>query len=320
MNIFHGRGGVIWSRDGVVIVAAGVPTILKHQLLSLIDESFLENCFLRILAPVPKTIASINNRDKKDIMSALNSSGITIARESIRQEQSRSSKWFTASWAQKVLDSVSGVFGFGGAAAPAVSTDSALGGRKEETTSTATPSICNMDPGLISALLELWSLTLVHTASSQLGSLPWKSISYLVYVTNAIEKLMDTALYFNVESFSSPFDTNQISCNILACLSALLRIRFIALDDSELYENGKPVSLEQLVLLVRCLKSVLFCTIQENPDALKEPKVSTSSDPIDSNDLALRLSKYAGLRTIVQVLGNVYARWARRPFSSATLW
>lgn len=107
---------------------------------------------------------------------------------------------------------------------------------------------------------------------------------------------------------------------ILVALAAMLRVLLAATDDKELYEQGIPLPLAQIVRLVRTYKMILYHAIRYDPSILAEPS-SSSPDKSDHNEgLTDRLFRYGAVRSISAVLSDLYLRWARRPFSSASLW
>lgn len=74
---------------------------------------------------------------------------------------------------------------------------------------------------------------------------------------------------------------------------------------------------------------ILYRCLSENPSSLVEPAdisvaAAASSDHL-SNQVAVTKAveafyKYHALRVIADVLSNLYARWARRPFARSELW
>ena len=102
--------------------------------------------------------------------------------------------------------------------------------------------------------------------------------------------------------------------------------------------SQKPLPLHQVLRLVRCLKVILYKTLQEDPALLADVK-SASSWEMDGKsgtnksssyiDVAELRSSYntmmhqvqqCSMRVVSSVLSDLYARWARRPFSSSVLW
>ena len=104
----QGRGGVVWTRNGVSLNAAGVPAALHEQVLSLMDASFSKSLYIRVLLPLrddlrvsPLALAE----DRREVHEALSSSGLQIARATI-EHQTEASTYFTSKWAQKMMKSV----------------------------------------------------------------------------------------------------------------------------------------------------------------------------------------------------------------------
>jgi ubiquitin-protein ligase E3 C len=139
-------------------------------------------------------------------------------------------------------------------------------------------------------------------------------------------------LVFDVSSprnvFTAPSCSDSAQFDALMSLVAVLRVALIALDDSEIYEQNKPLPLHQTVALVRCLKVVLYRMIQSDPqlmlDAHEDGNSASGkqSSSFDQDEAAKNINthRFACARSISAVLSDLYTRWARRPFSATALW
>ena len=75
------------------------------------------------------------------------------------------------------------------------------------------------------------------------------------------------------------------------------------------------------------LKHSLYRCLQYDPSILTEPPPPSTADPLEKfasqegdSTSADRLYRYGMVRSVSAVLSDLYLRWARRPFSAATLW
>ena len=144
-----------------------------------------------------------------------------------------------------------------------------------------------------------------------------------------MQKLWSLSSLHDLESMGKSFDSmsnlqlGDPSMNFIL-IAALLKIMLIALDDTELYDQGKPAELGEFLPMIRLYKTMLYRSLVTDVDILKEPKLATSSDPIVSKDfkeeIVLRLYRHHSMKVISSVLDNLHTRWARRPFSSSKLW
>ena len=191
----QGRGGVVWTRNGVSLNAAGVPAALHEQVLSLMDASFAKALYIRILLPLrddlrvaPLALAE----DRKEVHEALSSSGLQIARATI-EHQTEASTYFTSKWAQKMMKSVGKSLGVSSGYSSAKTTGrgsstssaaAAAGGQHgfdsssllmNEGSGSSTDSMIlpstdfEENSRLIAALGGLWALVLPHAAAGTLN-------------------------------------------------------------------------------------------------------------------------------------------------------
>jgi hypothetical protein len=91
----------------------------------------------------------------------------------------------------------------------------------------------------------------------------------------------------------------------------------------------KPLPLHQFLRFIRCLKVVLFKALQDDPELFADVKFGSETDgKARDGDLEIWTGLAAtqrrvmchSMRMVGVVLADLYSRWARRPFSSATLW
>ena len=326
-GVFQNVGGVVWSRDGAILVAAGVPYTLKLQLLNLIDKKFSEEIFKRYFNYyIPFRHSKSFESDAKEMKDSLESSSLDLARESIAESIASSSDWGISSWFSKINSSISNAFSF-------KSKDPSKKSSKSATT--------NLDQTLknenlsekfkeeISVTVSFWSIIFPQAASSGLDSFSWKSISSFVFSTEIVVKLCALASHRDTVHLADSFQGNDNLCledpsMIYLLISSLLKVLLIAIDDNELYEEGKPIPLVDFLPIIRYMKMILYKSLHSDCDILKEPKFATSADPIDrkkvTDEMVNKLYKYHVLKSVSSVLSNLHTRWVRRPFSSSKLW
>eukprot|EP01041_Mallomonas_annulata_P005961 gene5961-12031_t len=376
-GIFSGRPGVLWSRVGAQLVAAGVPSTLSHQVLTLLDPKLLTALVSRILAPLATDLNGLGStEDVKNIRDALTNSGDAMAQQAAKVATSDGS-WFGAKWAKKLINSVSSAF------TTSITNSSSTSQSQSQTKVSASFIASSMtetteipmsefpvDMLLVISLSELWGLLLPPAASAPVESIPWKSLSVLCFSPQVISLLWTARLalggveaervgYRSATSSSTsppPTSTSTTSSSslsllyrgggagasrenetvipaaaaVLVCLCACLKIALVVLDETELYDQGKPLPLQHLLPLICTLKNKLYNSMKTEPSILlMDPNVdpnSCSADPLISQDRSLAMKQQQTnqrvfeLRCIVAVLANLHSRWARRPFSSREVW
>ena len=125
---FQARSTLLWIRNGHNLVAAGLPSALQQQILTIIDRSFMLSCYTRILIPIQEDEASyiggaaVYNaskrkaaekrlkRDQLNVVEALQKDAKSIAAKSLEVEQ-KEKTWFTGQWASKLMRKVGKAFG-----------------------------------------------------------------------------------------------------------------------------------------------------------------------------------------------------------------
>ena len=242
----QGRGGVVWTRNGVSLNAAGVPAALHEQVLSLMDASFSKSLYVRVLLPLrddlrvpPLAFAE----DRREVHEALSSSGLQIAR-AIIEHQTEASTYFTSKWAQKVMKSVGKSLGVPSkfSSAKLTSATSPTGaGSGQGSSSAATlhgsdfsslgmnegsgsgsdsmtlpPTDFQENPRLIAAVGGLWALVLPHAAAGTPIYYYLSHINTLFYEKNAVSP--HPPLY----NMPLLIHYNTLNCH-LVCLYSVIR-------------------------------------------------------------------------------------------------
>ena len=336
-GVFQGVGGVIYSREGAVLVASGVPLALRDQILSLVDREFMNSLYKRYFTfNFIRKQSRTYEEDSKDIAAASSQSGLEIARESMNTSIEEAQSWGISSWFTKLNSSISSAFTF---KTKKDDLNDVYGKNKKSSPSDIAEAekakhyheilLQKLKPTL-DGIVSLWALIIPQVASSSSqDSIGWKSLTFLVFSTPLVQKLWSLSSLHDLESMGKSFDSmsnlqlGDPSMNFIL-IAALLKIMLIALDDTELYDQGKPAELGEFLPMIRLYKTMLYRSLVTDVDILKEPKLATSSDPIVSKDfkeeIVLRLYRHHSMKVISSVLDNLHTRWARRPFSSSKLW
>lgn len=211
----QGKGGVVWTRNGVSLNAAGVPAALHEQILSLLSPAFSKALYTRVLLPLRDDLHAAPwalTDDRREINEALSSSGLAIARAVIEHQQDAST-YFTSKWAQKMMKSmgkslrVSSAFSSSsskGSAAPRASPGETPSSEyesllmNEAVTDTLPPTEFEENLRLVAAVGGLWALILPHAATASNESRAWKALSSLAFGTQAATRLWVAVLRYSV--------------------------------------------------------------------------------------------------------------------------
>ena len=324
-GVFQGQSGVLWNRDGAVLAASGVPLILRYQILCLLDRDFLQAIYLRYFNfNFVRKPSSSRKEDEKEVNDALSSSSIEVARASMERSVQEASSWGISSWFSKLNSSLSSAFSFKGSnesEAPTAGRESSIERHSE--------FILMKLKSALDAIFGLWVLILPQATSSSSDSLPWRSLTNLVFSTPLLEKLWSMSTFNNIHDMASTFEASKNlqlgdDSMIFILIATLLKISLVVLDDSELYELGRPAKLVEFIPLIKYYKSILYKCLNFDAEILVEPKFATNIDPVDmraeSTEITFKLFKYHSLRAMSFVLDNLHTRWSRRPFSSSKLW
>jgi hypothetical protein len=330
-NVFQGSVGVLWSRNGAVLTASGVPVSLKEQLLSLVNRDQLISIYNRYFDfNFPVVRLKTEEEDLKSISQALSSSSVEVARQAIADSVELSRSWGISTWLNKLNASISSAFTF-----TTTQSSSASSRTNARTSDISGITTVKSEPNLAiteanrKSIISFWAIILPQAVSASTESVSWKSVSSLVFSTNIIKKLWDISSSMSISSLEQKFDPVQHlnfgeSSSIFVLLSTFLKISLITCDDSEIYDAGKPLELVNFLPLIRYLKIVLYRSLFYDIEMIREPKMASSSDPMDltqlMDDTVLKMFRYNGLKSIASVLDNLHTRWARKPFCSSNLW
>lgn len=108
-------------------------------------------------------------------------------------------------------------------------------------------------------------------------------------------------------------DSSDFRFSTLVAFASILKTILAATDDYEFYSLQKPFPLVQCVRIIRTFKVLLYSMLKYNP--------SLASDQINNAiDIPDKLYSSGCVRSISGVLSDLYLRWARRPFSAASVW
>ena len=353
-GILQGKNGVVWNRNKSNMIACAVPPSLSSQILSMLNSNMNRSLYLRILLPFQDNVEQFALPDDlKDIKEALSSDGLKIAKAVI-QEQQESSTWFTSKWASKLISkTVSGIYkGMGistskeqsKTSSSSSSSSSSSNTEIEQTTTEGATSFHNRNlipkslfppnMNLVYVLCGLWSHLFSIALQSSPDSVPWKSLCALAFSTRAVDRLwviLNTkdgqynSLQQFVDSFNPQRDFHSGKFCVASVLCSLLPPVLIASDDSEIFDESRPLPLHQVTRIVRFFKVLLFKVIQSDAYVLVEPCLNPNTK-VDSGECSniseytSQLFRYGTVKAISATLSDLYTRWARRPFSSSKLW
>lgn len=354
-GILQGKNGVVWNRNKSNMTACAVPPSLSSQILSMLNSDMNRSLYVRILLPFQDNIENFALPDDlKDIKEALSSDGLKIAKAAI-QEQQESSTWFTSKWASKLISkTVSGIYkGMGITSSKEKSntltatSSSSLSSSNTETEQSKTEgstSFHNLNPipkslfppnmNLVFVLCGLWSHLFSIALQSSPDSISWKSLCALAFSTRAVDRLwvilntkdaQHSSLQHFVDSFVPQNDFHCAKFCVASVLCSLLPPVLIASDDSEIFDDSRPLPLHQFTRLVRFFKVLLFKIIQSDAYVLVEPCLNPnakadSGECSNISEYTSQLFRYGSVKAISATLSDLYTRWARRPYSSSKLW
>jgi hypothetical protein len=108
-------------------------------------------------------------------------------------------------------------------------------------------------------------------------------------------------------------DSSDFRFSTLVAFASILKTILAATDDYEFYSLQKPFPLVQYVRIIRTFKVLLYSMLKYNP-ALASDQINNATDIPD------KLYSSGCVRSISGVLSDLYLRWARRPFSAASVW
>jgi hypothetical protein len=337
--LVQGRSSVVlWTTKGVQSTGTSLPYALLQQIWTgLYGPAVLRGLARSALLPVRQRVTDIRDpKDVKEVHDGLNSTSLALTRQTMEQQTAEASAWFSTKWAKKLAaglsDSVGSLFRSDSqrdvGAHPVTSVTAAdssslrSDGYAEVGSSEASRASPAPRPNrqLLEASLRLWGLVLPHASFASMDSACWRGTSALAFSPGASDALWATCQFLGFDAFCDGFTAcgghlgssggSDLNVAAIAVMCAVLRMVLSTTDDVEIYTLHRPLSLLQIVRVVRRLKMVLFRTVRDDPDALKEP---TRSDP------ALWL-RFGLVRSAAAVLRELHSRWVRKPFSSATMW
>jgi len=332
---------VLWTTKGVQSTGTSLPHALLQQIWTgLYGPTVLRGLARSALQPIRHHVTDVQDpNDAKEVEDGLNSTSLALTRQTMVQQTAEASAWFSTKWAKKLAtgfsDSVGSLFrsdshrDAGAHSATSVAAVAAEGsmtsdGYAEVGSSEPAPAPPAPPPlpnrQLLEASLRLWGLVLPHASFAAMDTMCWRGTSALAFSPGASDALWATCQFLGFDAFCDGFTASgghlgssggsDLSVAAIAVMCAVLRMVLSTTDDVEIYTLHRPLSLLQILRVVRRLKMVLFRTVRDDPDALKEP---TRPDP------ALWL-RFGLVRSAAAVLRELHSRWVRKPFSSAALW
>lgn len=187
---------------------------------------------------------------------------------------------------------------------------------------------------LVYSLCGLWSHLFSMALQSSPDSIPWKSLCALAFSTRAVDRLwvvLNTkdSTYGTLQQYLDSFNVGKDfkhtgKFGVATVLCSLLPPVLIASDDSEIFDEGRPLPLHQFVRFIRFYKILLFKIIQKDAYVLMEPNFSNakadSNDTTNATEYSSQLFRFGSVKAIAATLADLYARWARKPFSPSSLW
>jgi hypothetical protein len=220
-NVWQGKRGVVWTRDGTTLVAAAIPKALQYQLLSFTDGKNMKRLYGRCLAPLGNSLPSPpltgnstkrsssiapaeaqniypRKKDSAEVQDALSSSGLKMVRASLVEQTEAANSWMGSKWASKMIKSVSKAWNLFGSNEQTPS--------RSDVTEAINSSISEAEgepqeispflpnDQLAGALCRVWSIILPQAASSPPESICWKGLSVLCFSTKAVNKLWALAV------------------------------------------------------------------------------------------------------------------------------
>jgi hypothetical protein len=132
------------------------------------------------------------------------------------------------------------------------------------------------------------------------------SISSGVDVEDYASHTFDPAIHLDPQSLDFRF-------SILITFATVLKTILTATDDYEFYSLQKPFPLVQYIRIVRTFKTLLYRILKYDPTLALEQ----STNAMEKTE---KLYCFGCVRSISGVLSDLYLRWARRPFSAASVW
>lgn len=207
-GVLQGKSGVVLVSEGVSIVAAGVPSVLRSQVLSLCDSNFTRKCYHRALLPLRTDLSTLADASTlRDISETLTQNSVRLLGDELMEAQEEQ-RWFSSKWARKILSSVSmssspktkgssstrtGDSGSSAKAGSGSSTDGiadTLLVSQLPTLPPANETYGPFDPELLASLSKLWALILPPAAvSASPDSVSYRNLAALTFSTRVVDRL-----------------------------------------------------------------------------------------------------------------------------------
>ena len=118
--------------------------------------------------------------------------------------------------------------------------------------------------------------------------------------------IFNPIIHLNIEN-------NDMRFSILITFATILKTILTATDDHEFYTTEKPFQLVHYLKIIKTFKIILFRILTHDPSLAVE-------NALTKNEKNEKLYSYGCVRAISGLLSDLYLRWARRPFSSASVW
>ncbi len=234
--------GILNGRSGVLIVnsktggkgissAVGIPILLQAQIYSLYDVKTIKFLITEYFQVISDSFPNFQGTEKdlKQINDSFKSNGYRMMSTQLQNHQKISSSILarSANWASKLLTSISG---------------------PESSASSTRPkksSSGNLNIDIITLLCDLWSIVFIPTGSFiSIASLPWQCVSTITHSTQIISILWKLFIsQISGDNYVSNFSASSYfhpcrETSTLGVLLAFLNIKFLTMDDGDIYENN----------------------------------------------------------------------------------
>jgi len=323
--ILSDRGAVSWKVTGSTFQASAIPEQLTRQLSFLFSARLIRNLTIPLIQGIDEEILKHATADEeKEVAETLECVAAEIARESMKNQ---SKGWFGAAWAKKLSQGFSVTFGskfsLGSSNKSSVAEEKKSGfsllrniskdsraraeGKMQDNTIKAEISrpMMTYNTSAVLSVCKLWALLLCALKSTK--------NSHLLEVLNTLA--FSTPLVACTWAFLQAEGYDQIIASIslaegiptgpFAVMAVFVQVYshlLIVLDDSEVYESGKPFPLHQIKRIVSTFKCSLFRYIWESDSSACSPFSRFLADSTSN------------------LLKNLHDRSSRRPLCAAKVW
>lgn len=314
-SIFQGKDAVIWHRDGINLVCIGIPARVASQMMQLYNTNFTKQLLDRVFCTlhIDDMDAIATKLDLDEIKKAIDSTSIFMAQETMIDQQA-SSTWFTSKWASKLGSSFFKSIG-----------NTLFFSSSKSSSQPTVPESIRKEPlthsKLIVSTTTLWAKLYSLATLSPVNSIPWQSLCHLAFSTDSIKLLWLALLKQSNDLDDSCFSAeDEYACvgnySIVACIVSILPTILVVSEDSELYEQNKPLPIHQIMRLLRLLKTTLYRNVKRDPSLFVELKAKECSN----HELIKSTSRYAIYHAMSSILTDMYLRSSRKPFCTHSLW